>query len=228
MGRAAGFAFLIAWALPYAQPAAGQSHRMEITLERLQGGEWKTVDPGLVLDSGDRVRFGFRADFDGYLYVMNQGTSGTYELLFPREETGADNRIEHGKPYRIPATRTLFRISGPPGYDIVYWLATPLRLGEDTRPAPPRLGPPPKKPAPAKKLLPRCDDSIFRARGECVDSAAGPRAVGAGDVLPENLAAVPRLRERELLIMRQGKEARISSPAAQEGPVIYEFRLAHR
>lgn len=57
--------------------------RIEITLQRLEGGSWKTVDPGLVLAQNDRVRFRFRTNFEGYLYVLNHSTSGKYEQLFP-------------------------------------------------------------------------------------------------------------------------------------------------
>ena len=91
------------------------AHRMEIMLERLDGGAWHTIDPGLVLAQGDRVRFRFRTNFDGYLYVTNQSTSGKYEQLFPREETGQDNHIAAGKEYQVPATATVFRIAGPAG-----------------------------------------------------------------------------------------------------------------
>ena len=81
------------------------AHRMELVLERLDRDTWRTIDPGLVLAQGDRVRFKFRTNFDGYLYVMNQSTSGTYEQLFPREETGQDNRI---------AARSSCSTVGPP------------------------------------------------------------------------------------------------------------------
>ena len=210
-------------------PDATKSDRVEITLEREKAGEWHVIDPGLVLDQDDRVRFRFRANFDGYLYVMNQGTSGKTELLFPREETGEENRIEAGKEYRIPATQAWFRVAGPPGHDVVYWLVTPLRLGgESTAPQYVPLPPPPKGPAAPQNLSPRCDDSIFRARGICVDSGAGPRQVNKADELPENLSGVPNLRSRELVIMRKGDESLISSPATEAGPVLYQFRLAHR
>src|SRR5712692_4140336 len=80
------------------------AHRMELVLERLDKDTWRAIDPGLVLAQGDRVRFKFRTNFDGYLYVMNQGTGGTYEQLFPREETGQDNRILNAREYQVPAT----------------------------------------------------------------------------------------------------------------------------
>ena len=104
------------------------AHRMELVLERLDGDTWRTIDPGLVLAQGDRVRFKFRTNFDGYLYVMNQSTSGNYEQLFPREETGQDNRIAASREYQVPATSAAFRIAGPAGHEIVYWLVTPARL----------------------------------------------------------------------------------------------------
>lgn len=227
------FLVILACAVPLlkAQPAEAPNdrHRMEITLERQQDSRWVVIDPGLVLENGDRVRFRFRASFDGYLYVMNQGTSGKYDLLFPRQETGEDNKIEAGKEYRIPATEAWFRIAGPPGHDIVYWLVTPVELGGGSSgPKYVPLPPPPPRPVPPSSLIPRCDDSILRARGLCIDSSAGPRSVKEGDKLPENLAAVPRAGSRELVIMRQKDASLIASPAAQDGPVLYEFRLAHK
>ena len=105
-------------------------HRMELVLERLDRDTWRTIDPGLVLAQGDRVRFKFRTNFDGFLYVMNQSTSGTYEQLFPRQETGQDNRISASKEYQVPATSAAFRIAGPAGFETVYWLVTPARLND--------------------------------------------------------------------------------------------------
>jgi len=203
--------------------AAQPVQRMEVTLERQEGTAWKTVDPGFVFASGDRVRFRFSANFDGYLYVMNYGSSGKHSLLFPREETGRDNRIAAGREYRIPATEAWFRIDGPPGHDVVYWLVSPLALaGADAGVLPlPKDKPP-------KTLLPRCDDSIFRARGLCIDSSAGLRAVAESEELPENLKGVPRARSRELIIMRKEATSQVSSPAPLTGPVLYEFRLAHK
>ena len=198
--------------------------RMEVTLERQEGGAFKPVDPGFVFEKGDRLRFRFRANFDGYLYVMDYGTSGKYSLLFPREETGRENRIESGKEYRIPATEAWFRIDGPPGHDIVYWLVSPLPLAPGGNGVPPL----PKQKEPPKLLLPRCDDSIFRARGLCIDSSAGLRGIPETEELPENLKGVPRAGSRELIIVRKDEQSLISSPVPLAGPVVYEFRLAHK
>ena len=200
-------------------------HRMELVLERLDRDTWRAIDPGLVLAQGDRVRFKFRTNFDGFLYVMNQSTSGTYEQLFPRQETGQDNAIAASKEYQVPATSAAFRIAGPAGYETVYWLVSPARLNDTA----PRYQPPPATKAAPPTLIPRCDDTILKSRGDCVDPSAGPKLVPRGEPLPQNLNAPEIGREpRDLLFLRQKNTAVISSPVPLAGPVIYEFRLAHR
>jgi Domain of unknown function (DUF4384) len=220
----------------WAQAPAGQaqSQRMEIVLEKREGANWRAVDPRLVLEQGDRVRFRIRTNFDGYLYVMNQSTSGRYTLLFPTEDSGQKNQIQSGRDYLIPATQGSFRIAGPPGQEIVYWLVTPVELQSDKGQAPQDYVPLPPPPKPGKippTLTPRCDDTIFRARGDCVDTSAGPRPVPENEALPENLAGRVRsgsgIAPRELLFMRQQNSSVVASPAAT-GPAIFEFRLAHK
>ena len=205
-------------------------YRMEIILERRESGAWHAVDPGLVLEQNDRVRFRFHTNFDGYLYVMNQSTSGTYTLLFPSEETGRENQIRAGKDYAVPATETLFRIAGPPGHEIVYWMVTPaeLRTEEKKPPYLPLPPPPPKEKQLPANMIPRCDDALFRARGACIDTSAGPKTVTSRELLPDNLAQVPSTGSGGLMFLRKQNTAVVSSPVPLKGPVIYEFHLAHK
>jgi hypothetical protein len=206
------------------------SNRIEMKVERKEGSEWKQVDPALVFGQRDRIRFKFRTNFDGYLYVMNQGTSGDYTLLFPRQDTGEQNRVAAGKEYVVPSTQGSFRITGPAGHDVVFWMISPIELksGEgSSRSGYVPLPPPPNRAASAASVRPRCDDAIFRARGECIDPAAGPRALPESNTLPENLSRVPRMKSRELIFIREQESAIVSSPVPLKGPVIYEFRLAH-
>jgi Domain of unknown function (DUF4384) len=199
------------------------THRMELNLERLDGTTWKAIDPALVLAQGDHVRFRFRTNFDGYLYVTNQSTSGKYEQLFPRVETGQDNHIVGGKDYQVPATSVAFRIAGPPGHEVVYWLVSPGRLGD----VPPRPTMPPTGTTTPLTLMPRCDDGVMKARGDCIDSTAGPKLIPRDVDVSKGLAAA-NAASRDLLFIREQNTAVISSPAALTGPVIYEFQLAHR
>src|ERR1017187_805015 len=116
-------------------------NRMEITVQRLENGFWKLVDPGLIFDRNDRVRFRYRANFAGYLNVVNRSTSRKVERLFPREETGQDNRI-----------------AGPAGHELIYWLASPVELADAAKLESDTLSlPPVSKPRP-DDFIPRCDD----------------------------------------------------------------------
>lgn len=205
-------------------------YRMEIVLERREAGAWHAVDPGLVLEQNDRVRFRFHTNFDGYLYVMNQSTSGKYDTLFPTIETGRENHITAGKEYLVPATNTLFRIAGPPGHEIVYWMVAPVELagGEEEHKYVPLPPPPPKEKRSPANMTPRCDDALFRARGDCIDTSAGPKEVMSRELLPDNLAQVPSGGPSSLMFLRKQNTAVVSSPVPLKGPMIYEFDLAHK
>jgi hypothetical protein len=200
------------------------AHRMELVLERLDGANWRAIDPGLVLNQGDRVRFKFHTNFDGYLYVMDQSTSGKYEQLFPRQDTGSDNRVAAEREYLVPAVSAAFRVAGPAGHEIIYWLVMPAPLGGSV----PTTTPMPSGARPAPVLIPRCDDTILKARGDCVDSSAGPKLIPRGEQVPAHLAGPLGEGPRDLMFLRQKNTAVISSPEPLRGPVMYEFRLAHR
>jgi hypothetical protein len=197
--------------------------RIEIKLERKNGASWTAIDPSLVLDSGDVVRFRFKSNFDGYLYVTNLGSSGQYSLLFPRAETGTRNVVQSGKEYLVPATDSILRVAGPAGYESVYWLVSPVSLGRmpDMRPTRPSDSPPPV-------LIPRCDDTMLRARGLCLDPKAGPRVVGKEEPLPAELGKL-KATTRELTIVQEQNQYVLSpTGGTASAPVLYEFRLAHK
>jgi hypothetical protein len=76
-------------------------------------------------------------------------------------------------------------------------------------------------------LIPRCDEGILKARGDCIDSTAGPKLIPRDVDVSKDLAAA-NAASRELLFVREQNTAVISSAAPLTGPVIYEFQLAHR
>ena len=214
---------LIALFAPLADGQSGKPVRMEILLEKEDRGKAVLMEPGHVFESGDRLRFRFTANFSGTLFVMDRGTSGSYTMLFPKEETGTNDRIESSKSYLLPATdQGWFRITGPPGHDVVYFVVTTAAGGTKVSAMPVSHVPPPDEHAPAT-LTPRCNDDVFRARGDCVDSSAGPKA--AGDSLPSNLTG---LQARDLFFIRKEKSTVVSSPEPLDAPVVYEFHVAHK
>lgn len=210
----------LALALLFSATLAAQQ-RVEITLERRDAGAWKSSDPGHVFANGDQVRFRFKSNASGYLYVVNEGTSGDTATLFPSAEAGTDNKIEAGREYYIPGNHGAFKLTGPAGYDTVYWIVSPVRLGHEAPQYKP-LPPPPSPGSAPSNLRPRCDDAIWRARGECVDTNAG---------LKKN--EVPGLQSRELLFLRMDQGSVVAAPPAapgpdKPGPFTYQYRLAHR
>ncbi|WP_215601614.1 DUF4384 domain-containing protein [Paracidobacterium acidisoli] len=202
---------------------------MGIVVEQQAGNKVEVKNPQHIFHAGDLVRFRFRSSFDGYLYVMDQSTSGKYLLLFPVQEVQNANRVEQNKEYLIPATNgSWFRVDDPPGYETVYFLISPVPM-EKAAVSPPHPLPaePPPPSAPAA-LLPRCDDSVFRARGECVDVLAGPRSVSPDETLPSQLPITPGATPRDITVINKPAATVVAPKDGAMGPLIYQFRLAHR
>ena len=71
-------------------------------LKREESGSVE-VDPDTVFRSGDRIRLRIDVNTSGYLYVINRGSSGNWNPLFPSAAiAGGDNRVRKGTPYEIP------------------------------------------------------------------------------------------------------------------------------
>lgn len=206
-------------------PDAAPVNLISITLEKKSGDTVQTVDPGHVFDTGDTVRFRLRPSVDGYLYVLDLNTSGKYDVLFPRAQTGTDNGIQHGRDYLIPATQGWFQISGPAGHEKLYFVLSPIALtmGQMQSHA---ANLPPQGTAPST-MRPRCNDGIFKARGECVDSDAGPKTVDPGETLPRDLSVMNNGASRDLKFTNTDQGSTVTSSAPLQGPVVYEFLLAH-
>jgi hypothetical protein len=195
---------------------------MRIVLEERTGSAFRIVSPQHVFKTGDMVRFRVRSSSDGYLYVSNRGASGKYSQLFPARGGDNDNWLEHGRDYRIPpAARSWFRIEKPAGYETVFFTFTysQLRGRSGVTPVLPK---PIEQRAPAE-LIPRCDDAMFRARGECLDVNAGPSAVPPG-----SLEGSEAFTPRDITIV-PGPDSSVVSPSSPGNtPIVYEFRIAHR
>jgi len=204
---------------------AQEPQRIKVTVERQDSAGWRAVNPATVFAAGDRLRFRVSTSFPGYLYVTDRGTSGSYDLLFPTSDTGSDNRIDASKDYTVPARQGSFKVTGPEGHDIIYWVLSPVELGRQYRPLP---STPSTPSAPPASLHTRCDDAIFKARGECIDTSAGVKPVQPGEKLPENLNGAAAATSRDLVFTEEPGQAVVSSSKPLSGPIIYELRLAHR
>lgn len=92
-------------------PANGQTPLgLRINVLRYNSdGSTADVLPGTVFHSGDRIRLSVEPNARGYLYVVNQGTSGTWKPMFPSPEIeDGNNQVEPMRPCVVPPGQHVF------------------------------------------------------------------------------------------------------------------------
>jgi hypothetical protein len=68
------------------------------------------VDPELVFRSGDKIKLRLQVNDEAYLYVVMQGSSGAWRVMFPSPDVeSGSNKVVPGRLYDIPGhTRLVF------------------------------------------------------------------------------------------------------------------------
>lgn len=227
------FAVMLAAAAagPLAAQSSDASGLVSIRLEQLQGKITHTVPQNTVFHSGDVLRFRLTSHLAGYLYVVDKGTSGETARLFPADGAGeSSNRIEPNQNYVVPANGDgWFAVSGPTGFDILYFLvsAAPIALPQGAAPGGRNPTPESTQPPPPD-LLPRCNDALFKARGDCLDDTAGVAPLAPGAAVPRELIPLARTASRDIILTDDAEGVAVQPAAAAKLPLIYTFRLAHR
>jgi len=80
-------------------PALG----LKYTITKLVENQPVEVAPNTVFHAGDRIRFSVEPNGPGYLYIVRQGSSGTWEPVFPSPEVAdSSNRVEGWRTYTMP------------------------------------------------------------------------------------------------------------------------------
>lgn len=70
--------------------------------------EYVEVDPEITFRSGEKIRLRVQSNDDAYLYVVMQGSSGAWRVMFPADEFGeGSNRVLAGRVYDIPGRSRL-------------------------------------------------------------------------------------------------------------------------
>jgi hypothetical protein len=216
-------------AIPLAAQTPDTSGFVSIRLEQLQGQVTRAVPQNTVFHAGDILRFRLSSHLAGYLYVVDKGTTGSITTLFPASgKSEGNNRIEPNQSYLVPANGDgWFSVSGPPGFDVLYFLVsdTPINLPQSI--GGPAAQPQPNE-APPPGMLPRCDDEIFKARGDCLDDSAGVAPLAPGTPIPRELTPLGQTASRDIILTDDGDNTVVKPAAAAKLPMIYTFRLAHR
>lgn len=215
--------------VPNSAQAADHGGLMVMHLEKRVGSVTKAVAQNTVFRNGDVLRFRLTSKIAGYLYVLDHGTTGTTTTLFPIASGGAaNNSIAADVSTLVPATGDgWFEVSGPSGFDVIYIMVS------DTPIALPPAAPQPATQAPAGAaplphgLLPRCDDAIFKARGDCVDPSAGVAPLSPDSPVPRELAPLAKTAARDIILSDEGDGTAVKPGLSAKLPLIYTFRLAH-
>lgn len=206
-----------------AASASSAAPALTIQLEQFRGGKVVPVRPDHVFAADDYLRFRLQTRSHAYLYVVDQGSSGMTSVLFPSAATQASNEVGNEPEAFVPSPQDgWFQVGGPPGFDTVYFLLspTPTTVSENGSGASDKTQPP-------SNLMPRCNDAIFQARGECVDSNAGPTPLPRGATLPPQITTAAPQASRDLFLTDE-KTGTVRPPAAITAPTVYAFRIAHK
>jgi predicted Ser/Thr protein kinase len=99
----------------------GVNAGLRYRLIRLADGQQTEVDPATTtFHSGDRIRFAFDSNIDGFLYVVQQGSSGRWTVLFPGSKiNGGRNAIKRAEQYDVPNAEW-FRFDNTAGTEQVF------------------------------------------------------------------------------------------------------------
>ena len=72
------------------------------------------VDPARDFHSGERIKFAFESNIDGYLYVAQQGSSGNWTVLFPHPDiNGGRNQVKRFEDTVVPNDMWLMLDNNP-------------------------------------------------------------------------------------------------------------------
>jgi hypothetical protein len=87
------------------------------------------VDPATaIFKNGDKVRLEFESNIDGFLYVVTEGSSGRWAVLFPSPEiNGGRNSIRKSTEYVVPPDGW-FEFEGNPGAENIFVLLSKEQL----------------------------------------------------------------------------------------------------
>lgn len=210
----------------YAQSQnADSAGLISIHLEQKHGDEIKTVPQNTVFHSGDILRFRLTSRIAGYLYVVDKGSSGQTTTLFP-VSAESPNKIAPDQTMIVPALGDgWFEVSGPSGFDTIYLLvsSSPIQIPPASVPGAQES---PQNTTPSN-LLPRCNDQIFKARGECIDPSAGVAPLPQDAPVPRELVPFAKTAARDIILTDDGDGVSVKAAPSAKLPLIYTFRLAH-
>src|SRR5262249_43328745 len=99
-------------------PANGPALGLRYTVLKKGPGGMVEVSPDSVFHAGDQIQVSVQTNYPGYLYIVNQGSSGAWQALFPSKEIQeGDNSVERLHTYTLPSAKHMMTITEPKGVE---------------------------------------------------------------------------------------------------------------
>jgi hypothetical protein len=90
-------------------------------LKRDSGSNFREVDPETKFRTGDSIRLNVTPSTSGYLYVVQQGASGIWTLLFPRPDVAnGSNFVDKGQMLAVPNDRAMWTFDAHAGEEKLF------------------------------------------------------------------------------------------------------------
>jgi Domain of unknown function (DUF4384) len=144
-----------------------------------EDGKLSEVSPETTFHSGDKVKISLMANQPGYIYIIQQGSSGNWRPLFPAQgDLPESNRVEAGHVYQVPSENSgkSFQFNQQTGQERLFILLS-------------------------RQVVSDLDGVIFNLRQQEKDPLASPGA-GAEQVEASNRISddlVKKLQSRDLM-----------------------------
>jgi hypothetical protein len=100
----------------------------KVTIELSRKGKLSFVKPTYKFRSGDKIRLRLMTNFEGYISLLNVGSSGTVQMLYPFQ--GADNKVVPSKDIQIPGSDAWIVFDDKPGTEMLTVIMSKEPLGE--------------------------------------------------------------------------------------------------
>lgn len=190
---------------------------LRYSILKVEGANATEVPASTRFKSGDRIQLKVETNSDGYLYIVTQGSSGAWQVMFPsRNAANGSNRVQAGDVKTL-----MFRFDAKPGTEKLFVMLS--RLPE--------------------RDLDQAIYQIANGSGRATDEPAQkPQPKDAGQLLMASNAAVPdplvsRLRTsytRDLVLEEvsatdtQERAVYVATKAkSNEARVVADIRLVH-
>ena len=99
----------------------------KITIELNRNGKLSFVKPNYQFRSGDKIRLRMKTNFEGYVTVLNLGSSGNVNLLYP--VAGKPHYVTPTNDYQIPQGNGWVVFDDQPGIEIISVIMSEYELG---------------------------------------------------------------------------------------------------